>query len=149
MLSPFAPGFAFEIAEWCDEHGVVVTAHTPMAGAFQRDQADKVGTLSRIAEKHSLTQAQVMLTWLVERGNTAVIPGSGNPAHMRSNLGIYSASDSASLSASLSAEDIAEVCSRGELEHAPRRRVVHIHGHAREPRGRSGEGRRALTAMQA
>ena len=67
----------------------------------QRDQADAVETLKNIAKKYSLTQAQVMLKWLVERGNTAVIPGSGNPAHMKSNLGIFSAA--------LSSQDIAEI----------------------------------------
>ncbi len=60
--------------------------------------------IKRIADKHGKSVQQVLLRWAVQYGQTgvdstrdgtvrknliAVIPGTGKPKHMESNLGIY------------------------------------------------------------
>ena len=45
-------------------------------------------TLSKIADRHGKTTAQVILRWNLQR-NIAVIPGSSNPAHIRENSEIF------------------------------------------------------------
>jgi 2,5-diketo-D-gluconate reductase A len=101
MLSPFAPSFAFETAAWCLEHGVAVVAHSPL-GSMQQAKALAHETIAGIAAKHaSLHSAtQVMLRWAIQKGY-CVIPGTGNPAHMVSNLEVYGAE--------LSADDMARL----------------------------------------
>ena len=172
MLSPFAPSFAFETAAWCQQHGVAVVAHSPLAG-MEQAKALAHEAVAGIAAKHaslrSPTQAsaawrltpwlvlggagrwiptpciarlgpsplhphgpscltpmdlgvcarahwvgwmpglihseyplQVMLKWAIQKGY-AVIPGTGNPAHMLSNLEVYGAELSAGDMATLDA----------------------------------------------
>lgn len=92
QLSPFAPSFAFETARWCQEHGVAVVAHSPLAGAFFKAKAVTHKTIQSIAAKHDSLRSptQVLLKWAIQKGY-GVIPGSGNPEHQRSNLQIYDA----------------------------------------------------------
>ena len=101
MLSPFSPSFAFETAAWCLEHGVAVVAHSPLAG-MEQAKALAHETVAGIAAKHASLHSpiQVMLKWAIQKGY-CVIPGTGNPAHMVSNLEVYGAE--------LSAEDMARL----------------------------------------
>jgi len=101
MLSPFAPSSAFEIANWCQKNGVAVVAHSPLNG-IQHSKSTTHETISAISAKHGSlrTQTQVLLKWALQKG-FCVIPGTGNPEHMRSNLGIYDAE--------LSANDVATI----------------------------------------
>jgi diketogulonate reductase-like aldo/keto reductase len=95
MLSPFAPSSAFEIASWCQKNGIAVVAHSPLSG-IQHGKALTHQTISAISAKHASlrTQTQVILKWALQKG-FCVIPGTGNPEHMRSNLEMYDAEMSA------------------------------------------------------
>lgn len=44
--------------------------------------------ISAIAAAHDVTSAQVILRWNLQRG-VVVIPGSGNPYHIKENLAIF------------------------------------------------------------
>ena len=44
--------------------------------------------LKGIAEKYNKRVASILLRWPLQLG-ASVIPGSGNPKHMRENLGVY------------------------------------------------------------
>ena len=44
--------------------------------------------IAAIAKAHNVTPAQVILRWNLQRG-IVVIPGSGNPDHIRENLDIF------------------------------------------------------------
>jgi len=101
QLSPFAPAFAFETASWCQEHNVAVVAHSPLSG-MEQSKAIAHETITSIAAKHASLSSptQVLLKWAVQKG-FCVIPGSGKPAHQKSNLNIYDAD--------LSAEDMARI----------------------------------------
>eukprot|EP00316_Scyphosphaera_apsteinii_P024202 CAMPEP_0119320004 /NCGR_PEP_ID=MMETSP1333-20130426/51134_1 /TAXON_ID=418940 /ORGANISM="Scyphosphaera apsteinii, Strain RCC1455" /LENGTH=321 /DNA_ID=CAMNT_0007326591 /DNA_START=253 /DNA_END=1218 /DNA_ORIENTATION=+ len=102
MLSPFAPSFAFETANWCLEHNVSIVAHSPLTGAFQKGKAAADETIQAIAAQHEHFHmaTQVLLKWAIQKG-FCVIPGSGNPKHQLSNLEIYSSE--------LSAQDMSKI----------------------------------------
>ena len=55
---------------------------------MQVAQAFTVKTLENTAAKYSRTVAQVLLRWAVQKG-AVVIPGTGNPEHMKENLELY------------------------------------------------------------
>jgi diketogulonate reductase-like aldo/keto reductase len=55
---------------------------------LEHSKATAVDTLQSMATKYDKSIAQIMLRWALQRG-TAVIPGTGNPNHMRQNLAIY------------------------------------------------------------
>ena len=44
--------------------------------------------IRRIAERHGVSSAQVILRWDLQRG-IVVIPGSSNPEHIRENLDLF------------------------------------------------------------
>ena len=65
----------------CVEHGVELVAYAPLG----RGAVFDVPELSAVAEKHGVSEAQVSLAWLRERGVTA-IPKATGEAHIRENL---------------------------------------------------------------
>jgi len=82
-----------ELLAYCSERGILVTAYSPL-GSSDRPARMKgpdepsllanevVGT---IAEQHGVSPAQVLIAWALAR-DTAVIPKSTNPDHIRKNL---------------------------------------------------------------
>ena len=64
--------------------GVVLEGYSPLLGTDLTDPA-----LVAIADGHGVTPAQVVLRWHLERG-IVVIPKSGNPERIRSNLDLWS-----------------------------------------------------------
>ena len=82
-----------ELLEYCREQGMVFTAYSPLgsgdrAEAFKKPDepqplADQVVT--RVAERHGLTTAQVLIAWAIQRG-TSVIPKSANAARLAENF---------------------------------------------------------------
>ena len=128
QLSPFAPSFAFEIAAWCQAHGVAVVAHTPLSGFMEHGKAQAHATVASIAEGHAALRrpAQVLLKWALQKGY-CVIPGSGNPTHQAANLRVYDAELSADEMARLDAlrdgpffyMDVREVKSAAGLKQEP------------------------------
>eukprot|EP00409_Alexandrium_fundyense_P001290 CAMPEP_0185912088 /NCGR_PEP_ID=MMETSP0196C-20130402/36280_1 /TAXON_ID=2932 /ORGANISM="Alexandrium fundyense, Strain CCMP1719" /LENGTH=65 /DNA_ID=CAMNT_0028633261 /DNA_START=10 /DNA_END=203 /DNA_ORIENTATION=- len=45
--------------------------------------------MTGIASAHGKSSSQVLLRWALQK-NMSVIPGTGNPKHMRENLEVYS-----------------------------------------------------------
>ena len=66
-----------------------------------------VPVLTEIAEKHGVSEAQVSLAWLREKGVTA-IPKATSEVHIRDNL--------ASLDLDLDSEDIAAIDAIGRTD---------------------------------
>jgi 2,5-diketo-D-gluconate reductase A len=66
------------------EHGIVTEAWSPIAQGKVLD--DKV--ITRIADAHRKTPAQVVLRWHIERGDI-VIPKSVHLDRMKSNFDIF------------------------------------------------------------
>merc|ERR1711976_1063612 len=84
----FVPGTAQEIFDYCVEHGISITGYYSLGGSLQKAQASTVETLQSLAEKYEVSVSKLMLRWSIQRG-TAVIPGTGNPKHMKENLEVY------------------------------------------------------------
>jgi len=74
-----------ELRAFHAEHGIVTEAWSPLARGDLLDDP----TVARLAEKHTVTPAQILLRWHLDLGNV-VIPKSVNPGRMSSNLDLFS-----------------------------------------------------------
>ncbi|HKL28314.1 MAG TPA: aldo/keto reductase [Natrialbaceae archaeon] len=79
-LHPFLP--QDELREHCADRDVEMVAYSPLA----RGEVFGDPTLGDIAEKHGVSEAQVSLAWLREKGVTA-IPKATSAGHIRDNWG--------------------------------------------------------------
>ena len=70
-----------ELLEFCKEHGVELVAYSPLA----RGEVFNVPEIQEVAEKHGVSEAQVSLAWIMEKGATP-IPKSESPNHIEDNL---------------------------------------------------------------
>ncbi|MBB6645392.1 aldo/keto reductase [Halobellus ruber] len=85
-----------DLREHCADHGIEVVAYSPLA----RGAVFDVPELTEIAGKHGVSEAQVSLAWLREKGVTAIPKATSEP-HIRDNL--------ASLDLDLDSEDVATI----------------------------------------
>lgn len=69
------------VIPYCQEHGIVVTAYSPVEEGRLRIQA----TLAEIAAEQGATPYQIALAWLVQQPWVVTIPMSHNPEHLRQN----------------------------------------------------------------
>lgn len=74
-----------ELLAYCQEHGVVLTAYSPLAngGAVDDD------LLWEIGERYGKTGPQVALRWATQHRNVVTIPMSTSRGHLRENLDIF------------------------------------------------------------
>jgi 2,5-diketo-D-gluconate reductase B len=93
-LHPFLP--QAELRKHCADRDVEVVAYSPLA----RGEVFGDPTMSGVAEKHGVSEAQVSLAWLREKGVTA-IPKATSPEHVRDNW--------ASLDLDLDPEDVERI----------------------------------------
>ncbi len=94
-----------EVREVCDEHDIDVVAYSPLA----RGTVFEIDDLNEIADKHDVSEAQVSLAWLREKGVTAIPKATGED-HIRDNW--------QSLAVELDDEDVAKI---DAIEHTDRR----------------------------
>jgi 2,5-diketo-D-gluconate reductase B len=92
-----------ELREHCADHGIEVVAYSPLA----RGTVFEVPELTDIAETYGVSEAQVSLAWLREKG-VAAIPKATSEVHIRDNL--------ASLDLDLDSEDIAAIDAIGRTD---------------------------------
>mmetsp|Transcript_32193 Transcript_32193/g.88308 ORF Transcript_32193/g.88308 Transcript_32193/m.88308 type:complete len:197 (-) Transcript_32193:302-892(-) len=71
----------------CKAHGIQLQAWSPLGGAQGSVLSDP--TVKTIAAAHNVSTAQVALAWSLQRG-VAVVTGTDNPAHMASDLDLWS-----------------------------------------------------------
>ena len=100
QYSPFTDVSVQETFAYCAQHNITVTAYSPLGGLMDQDKAFAYGVLQTLAIKYDRPVAQIMLRWAMQCG-AAVIPGTGNPQHMRENLDIFNFE--------LTADDIATI----------------------------------------
>ena len=85
-----------ELREYCDDVDVELVAYSPLA----RGEVFEAPELQEIAERHGVSEAQVSLAWLREKGITA-IPKATGADHIEDNW--------ASLGLELDETDVAEI----------------------------------------
>ncbi len=69
----------------CRRLGIVFTAYCPLA----RGRLFNDPVLTDISRAKGRTIAQVALRWLMQQGNIAAIPRSGNPKHIEESLHVF------------------------------------------------------------
>jgi diketogulonate reductase-like aldo/keto reductase len=89
MFNPFAPNESVDTFQFCQQNDISITAFFSLGGSYQHQEAQTIATLKTLSEKYDRSVAQIMLRWSLQV-NAAIIPGTGNPKHMRENLSIYS-----------------------------------------------------------
>ncbi|TIA93362.1 hypothetical protein E3P99_00224 [Wallemia hederae] len=85
-----------EVVQWCQKHDIAVQAYCPLARC--RTLSDDA--IGKIAKKHSATNAQIMLAWLLNKG-IIPLPKSSNEARQKENL--------ESLNVQISEEDMSQL----------------------------------------
>lgn len=88
QYSPFVHASEQETLKYCADHNITITAYSPLGGLMDQDKAFAFGVLNELAAKYNKSVSQIMLRWAIQSG-CAVIPGTGNPQHMRENLAVY------------------------------------------------------------
>lgn len=77
-----------DVIPYMHEQGIVVEAWYPFGGRGHTAKMFADETISRIAQAHSKSPAQVILRWDLQKG-VVVIPGSSNPDHIRENISVF------------------------------------------------------------
>jgi 2,5-diketo-D-gluconate reductase B len=70
-----------EIREFCEENGVEVVAYSPLA----RGEVFDIVEIQEVAQKHGVSEAQISLAWIMEKGVTP-IPKASTEDHIEDNL---------------------------------------------------------------
>ncbi|KAL7528706.1 hypothetical protein ACHAXR_002584, partial [Thalassiosira sp. AJA248-18] len=84
--NPFVPESITETFDYCEKHNISITAYFPLGGDIaNKAKAMKDEILGKLSNKYGKTVSQIMLRWAIQRG-CAVIPGTGNPKHMKENM---------------------------------------------------------------
>jgi alcohol dehydrogenase (NADP+) len=97
-----------DMLAFCKDAGIHLTAYSPLGSADRpavlRAEDEPVllddPVIARIAERHGVTPAQVLIAWALARG-TAVIPKSVSPARLAQNL--------AAVTLTLNDQDMSEI----------------------------------------
>ena len=74
------------LKEFLDSQGIVIQAWYPLGHGDKALIEEPV--FSKLAQKYSKSNAQIILRWHVQSGNI-VIPGSKNPAHIEDNFALF------------------------------------------------------------
>lgn len=72
------------LLEFCNSHGVVVTAYSPLG----RQKALEHPVVRQVAEQCGKTPAQVCLRWLLQKG-LVVIPKASSETRLRENMDVF------------------------------------------------------------
>jgi diketogulonate reductase-like aldo/keto reductase len=88
-FNPWSPSHWQDAYQYCSQQGIAVVAWSSLAGtSLQTLTALTQQTLQDIALTHQRPVAQILLRWSLQKG-VAIIPGTGNPHHMKENLQVY------------------------------------------------------------
>lgn len=77
-----------DVIPYIQDLGIVVQGWYPLGGRGHTAELLGNEVISEIAETHSVSSAQVILRWNLQKG-VVVIPGSSNPNHIKENTKLY------------------------------------------------------------
>ena len=87
-FNPWIHDSWLETVEYCKQNGIAITGYYTLGGSLQHHQTHTITVLTDLSKKYGKSVAQIMLRWALQMG-TVVIPGTGNPDHMKENLAVY------------------------------------------------------------
>jgi diketogulonate reductase-like aldo/keto reductase len=75
-------GIEVELVPWCRKNNVPIMAYSPLGHGrgFVTNR-----TLTKVAQRHNATAAQIALAWLLRQTNLITIPKASNLTHVREN----------------------------------------------------------------
>ncbi len=76
------------VVKYMQKRGIVMECWYPLGGRGHTSELLSDETITKIAETHGVSAAQVILRWDLQRG-IVVIPGSTNEKHIKENLDLY------------------------------------------------------------
>jgi diketogulonate reductase-like aldo/keto reductase len=76
------------VVKYMQKRGIVMECWYPLGGRGHTGELLSDPTITKIAEAHGVSAAQVILRWDLQRG-IVVIPGSTNEKHIKENLDLY------------------------------------------------------------
>ena len=77
-----------DVVAYIQRQGIAVEGWYPLGGRGYTEALLNNKELAAIGAKYGKTAAQVILRWNLQKG-VVVIPGSGNPEHIRENLDLF------------------------------------------------------------
>ncbi|KAL1881258.1 hypothetical protein Daus18300_001110 [Diaporthe australafricana] len=78
-----------ELVKWCQDKGIVVEAYSPLGNnIYSLPMAIEDPAIIQLAEKLGKTPAQIVLSWIVQRG-VVVLTKSVTPSRIKSNLEVF------------------------------------------------------------
>lgn len=77
-----------EVIDYIHSLGIVVQGWYPLGGRGYTEELLADETITKIANAHGVSSAQVILRWDLQNG-VVVIPGSSNPDHILENTKLY------------------------------------------------------------
>ncbi|KAI0700084.1 NADP-dependent oxidoreductase domain-containing protein [Cytidiella melzeri] len=77
-----------DLIKWAKENDLLLEAYSPLGGVGQVGKSLKVPEVQSIAEELGITPAQVIISWLAQRG-AIVLPKSVTPSRIEENLKIH------------------------------------------------------------
>lgn len=77
-----------DVIPYIQNLGIVVQGWYPLGGRGYTKELLNDRVISKIAETHGKSSAQVILRWNLQKG-VIVIPGSSNPDHIQENTELY------------------------------------------------------------
>ena len=77
-----------ELQEYVKQYGIVIESWYPFGGRGHTAENFNNEIITKIANAHNVTSAQIILRWQIQDGYIA-IPGSSNADHIRENFDIF------------------------------------------------------------
>ena len=85
---PWVPQWQEDIVQFCHANKIALTAYHSLGGNMNLEKTFSAETMREIAAAHQRSPAAILQRWALQH-NISVIPGSGNPHHMKENLEVY------------------------------------------------------------
>ena len=77
-----------ELQKYLERYGVIIESWYPFGGRGHTQEVLNDEAITKIANAHNKTNAQIILRWQIQAGYV-VIPGSKNPEHIRENFDVF------------------------------------------------------------
>lgn len=87
-FNPWVPQWQKDVVAYCQDSNIKLTGYYTLGGSMGKDNAATASELNKIADAHNVSVFLVLARWSLQRG-VAVIPGTGKPHHMKTNLQVY------------------------------------------------------------